>query len=623
MKLNKLISISLLAALSVTGAMAQDHYLTSVAAYTDSYLSLEDGSETVYLPAAASTPVLKLKTNLEVSVSSRPSWARVTVDGNTQVSLNVKANTSASSRRGTVTLKAKDGKSLSVTLLQYGQTATLATSKPGVAFYGDRHSDSLTIWSNVAYTLSVPDWVKMADEGGGKYSFSADKIYDRQKVTGSILIKDSLGNVLKTVTATNYYADAYWFDKPNFAVISDIHIGTNDGDNQTYRARYRRWLKTMGLHDPQIRHLFIIGDLANNCLAWQYDTIVKIFNDPNLIPQDIKVTFIRGNHDNFRSDGASLFTSKIGQPYNQYQEIDGYPFISIGCTSSQYRYHGYSSETPCYDAATMQFLSESLADANEKYPGKPIFVFQHILPKYTIIGSYETDYSAYAYGLDELFSKYPQVVDFSGHTHMGVTDPHQIYQLSYTAVNDGSNKNDSNPTHFPGYKQKGAADEVDYNAVTEGLFCHFDKDDNFYIERWNTARGVNYENDWILRPPFDGTNFEYKGRTGGAAPKWPAGAAVSITDQTDTACTICFPQATDDEEVYRYLINVTNSAGTKVISQINQFSLLTFGPQRPDTLEIPVSGLPSNTQLTATVEALDAYNQSAGKISTTFTLTSK
>ena len=52
MKLNKLISISLLAALSVTGAMAQDHYLTSVAAYTDSYLSLEDGSETVYLPAA-------------------------------------------------------------------------------------------------------------------------------------------------------------------------------------------------------------------------------------------------------------------------------------------------------------------------------------------------------------------------------------------------------------------------------------------------------------------------------------------------------------------------------------------------------------------------------------------
>ena len=56
MKFNKLISISLLVALSVTGAMAQDHYLTSVAAYTDSYLSLEDGSETVYLPAGTWEP---------------------------------------------------------------------------------------------------------------------------------------------------------------------------------------------------------------------------------------------------------------------------------------------------------------------------------------------------------------------------------------------------------------------------------------------------------------------------------------------------------------------------------------------------------------------------------------
>ena len=621
MKLNKLISISLLAALSVTGAMAQDHYLTSVAAYTDSYLSLEDGSETVYLPAAASTPVLKLKTNLEVSVSSRPSWARVTVDGNTQVSLNVKANTATSSRRGTVTLKAKDGKSLSVTLLQYGQTATLATSKTAVAFYGDRHSDSLTIWSNVAYTLSVPDWVKMADEGGGKYSFSADKIYDRQKVTGSILIKDSLGNVLKTVTATNHYADAYWFDKPNFAVISDIHIGTNDGDNQTYRARYRRWLKTMGLHDPQIRHLFIIGDLANNCLAWQYDTIVKIFKDPNLIPQDIKVTFIRGNHDNIRSDGASLFTSKIGQPYNQYQEIDGYPFISIGCTSSQYRYHGYSSETPCYDAATMQFLSESLADANEKYPGKPIFVFQHVLPKNTIVGSYDTDLAAYSQGLDELFTKYPQVVDFSGHTHLAIGDPHQIFQLSYTAVNDGSNKHDSYGTNWPGFHQVGANQEVDYDALTEGLFCHFDKDGNFHMERWNTARGVNYQRDWVLRPPFDGTNFEYKSRTGGAAPKWPAGASLTVTQVTSDSVVVTFPQAIDDDVIYRYLINVTNSTGTNVINTINQNSLISWGPDMPSHISIPIGGLPSNTALTVTVQGRDAYNQVTSTLSNTFTLT--
>ena len=591
---------------------AIDHYVTSVARGTSSWLALNGENNNVCLPSSEGVTVVSLNTNLNVSVSSRPYWVSMSQIEVGKISLTVRGNTSSTSRTGSLSLKGKDGKTLTLNLIQFGSSSDASVSKSNINLYGDKLFDSLSIVSNVSYTMEIPTWLIKTDKGNGKYEFTAAKIYDSVSRTGEINIKDSTGRILKTVPVNEYYATSDWYEKPCFGVISDIHFG--DEDNQGWELRMPRALRTMNAHDPQIRYLYVVGDLANHGEEAQYQDILSYFGNTSLLSSNIKTIFVRGNHDNYNSNGLTYYNNLIKQDINQYLNIQGYPFISIGCNSGDYR------GDYCYNETTMAFLKASLADAADKYPNKPIFVFNHVLPKNTVIGSYDNDYNAYAGGLDELFSQYPQVIDISAHTHMGITDPHQIYQKNYTAVNDGSQKMDSNPTHFPNWANVGATSYEDYNCVTEGFVIHINANNAVVIERWNTALCDKYSPDWVISPPFDGTNFTYANRTGGLSPWWESEAALVISNKASTSCYVTFPQAKDDEDVYRYLINVYNSNGTSVMTQINQCALLNRGKLRPSTITMALKNLPSNTQLTCKVVAYDAYDNASPALSTTFTL---
>lgn len=597
---------------SVGTAFAEDHYAASVAKGGASWLSSADGTYNLSFPAAGGDFVVDVKTNINLSISSRPYWTSASSSEIGKLALTVRANTGKISRSGSLVLKTKDGHTVTYAVSQLGSNDNLLVNKKELNFYGDRLVDSLVVQGNIDYSMVLPDWISATDAGNGKILFTGNRLYDQTSRTDTVAFKAKDGTVLASIVAKGYYATSDWYEKPCFAVISDIHFG--DMNNIGWDVRMPRVFKTLTSHDPAIRNIFVIGDLANSCAVAEYQQIVKYWDQ--YIPSSIATTFIRGNHDNFSSDGANRFTTYLKQPFNQYQDIDGYPFISIGCNSSQYRWQGSESATRCYSVETISFLEASLADAADKFPGKPIFVFQHILPKNTVVGSFDSDLAAYSEDLDGIFSKYPQVVDFSGHTHLAITDPHQISQLNYTELNDGSEKHDSNGTKWPGWKQVGAEEELDNAAVTEGFILHIDADDRVVIERWNTARNIKYPKDWILEPPFDGTNFTYKGRSGGSAPWWPTGAAITITPLASDSISMNFPQAIDDEEPYRYIINITNSSGTKVTSQVNQFALLNMGDERPDNLTLNFGSLPTATELTATVVAYDAYEH-------TVTLTKK
>lgn len=601
---------------------AQEHAVASVAKGSTTWLkTFDDGWTTLTLPSAACTQRYKLNTNLAIAVSQRPYWMSAVTEASGDhgtladvVVMTIKANTSSKVRTGSMVLKSKDGQTITIGINQMSANLeTLAANKKKVNFYGDKLEDSLEVVSNAAYTVVVPDWIKMENLGGDKYRFTTERLYDSSLRSGTIKFLNAGGTVLATVLANEYYATSDWYEKPCFAVMSDVHFG--DLDNIGWSNRMPRALQNINGHDPKVRQVFVVGDLANQGREEEYKNVVSYYN--KYLDSGIERIFIRGNHDNIQSQSYQYFASVIQQPYNRYIGIQGYPFISIGSTSTDYRGDN------CYDAATISFLKASLADAADKFPDKPIFVFQHVLPKNTVIGSYESDYNAYGSYLDEIFSNYPQVIDISAHTHMGITDPHQIYQKSYTALNDGSHKNDSNPTHFPGYYNVGAEDYEDYGCVTEGYVIHIDKEDKVIVERWNTAINEHYSPDWVIAPPFDGTNFTYKNRTGGESPWWPTGAVLQLSNQTATSAYVTFPQAQDDEDVYRYYIDVVNSSGTKVRSSIKQFSLLNRGSRRPETLTINLTDLPSDTQLTCKVTGYDAYDQTTKTLTATFTLASE
>ena len=598
----------------IATSTAQNYYLTSVANPQDSWLTIDN--KTITLPAEAGTGYVQLKTNLSVSVSSRPTWLVVSQTSKGVLRIVRKANTSANARTGNIVLTAKDGKTLTLNMVQVGKDPVVITDKDGIGFYADKDTDSLTICSNVSFTVNAPDWIKVTPTSDSTFLFTSNKkLYDQPEFADTIYIKDAEGKTMKAIAADLKYHQSYWFQKPCFAVISDIHFG--DENNQGWNVRMPRVFNTLNNYDPRLQYVFVVGDIANKGLEPEYQQVQAYFNDPQRLDPRVKRIIVRGNHDWFNgSAGVGYFDKYVSSKDNHYLIIQGYPFIALGLDGSK-----YSGET--LNSETRKFLIESLKHASKTYPDKPIFVFTHTLPYHTVIGSYESDYGAYDSNLDDIFKNYPQVVSLNGHTHMGLMDPRQIYQKDYTVVNVGSQKSDSHPTKFPGRHHLGATSEIDYNAITEGIIVHVNEKDEVVFERWSTARGKKYATDWVIRPPYNTTNsFIYTpNRSGGKAPWWPNGAVINVSNMTSTSCHITFPQAIDDNEgVNRYIISVTNSSGQKIISDKNQSALQYMCTDQPSSITIPLTGLQPGIDITVSVEARDYYELISSKLTNTFRL---
>ena len=80
------------------------------------------------------------------------------------------------------------------------------------------------------------------------------------------------------------------------------------------------------------------------------------------------------------------------------------------------------------------WAKEELKKAAEDDPTKPIFVQQHYHITNTVYGSdlWGTDV------FTSILNKYPQVIDFSGHSHYPINDPRSIWQGRFTALGCGT-----------------------------------------------------------------------------------------------------------------------------------------------------------------------------------------
>ncbi len=126
-------------------------------------------------------------------------------------------------------------------------------------------------------------------------------------------------------------------------------------------------------------------------------------------------------------DALDYYTQLTGLKTDRHETINGFHFISISA-SRDADVH--------YSAQQIEWLDAQLAAAVADDPAKPVFVFQHEHIYNTVFGSYPEDGWGDRYFIDVL-SKYPQVIDISGHSHYPANDPRAIWQDSFTAINDG------------------------------------------------------------------------------------------------------------------------------------------------------------------------------------------
>jgi len=384
---------------------------------------------------------------------------------------------------------------------------------------------------------------------------------------------------------------------PDFAVISDIHVGRPDSKDKIIKT-----LKNILNRSNQLDAIFVVGDLTDNAKESQYNGLIQLFD--TYVPKSIPVYYMLGNHDQVWSDGDPevLYLNKLQQPLNQYVDIKGFPFITISVRSVNPHYYYSQSET--------DFLSASLENASVRYPNSPIFVFAHVGVTNTVYGTAWNE----GWGTDtfaSLLKKYPQVVIFSGHSHFPIGDPRSIHQANFTSVNLGSVAYSEIESGFTEGEHPPGND-----LVTECIIVTVHENHDIELLRLDTYRNEEISPKWIVKAPHNGTMFAYANRDGGNAPSFKDNDKSTINSITANGCTLSFPQATDNEVVHHYIVEVLDSNG-QIYKSMTFFSQFYLNSGMPNSLSPAITGLMPRTKYTVQITAVDSYNNKSGKITST------
>lgn len=238
-------------------------------------------------------------------------------------------------------------------------------------------------------------------------------------------------DIYAELTDDEYYSSIF---SPvlRFAITTDTHILDGYGEQQTrklqmfYDAAYDYAAKADGRLDA----ILFAGDCTNAGSSGALNEFFRIARENTRGSTVVKA--VMGNHEFY--SGASTAEARFlkASGYSSTDNdlvIGGYHFIMLSPSSSANGGH--------YGSDKLKWLSEHLAAAAKEDPTgkKPIFMVNHIPPVGTV---YTSDEEEAVHDFDAILAKYPQLVEFTGHTHSPANDPKSVWQGEYTVLNCGS-----------------------------------------------------------------------------------------------------------------------------------------------------------------------------------------
>ena len=435
-----------------------------------------------------------------------------------------------------------------------------------------------------------------------------------------------------------------------FAVISDVHIGNDVAEGPMVKVpQALRNITSYGELDAMV----VVGDLTDHGEVAEYEQFVETFTDSTHFTNSVNdFLFVMGNHDNYHSNGQAHYQDGLkhfneGEPYplHHYKVIKGYPFIMVstlnGCNNDIDR---RADGTNAYPPATVTWIEQAMERATQECPGKPIFFFTHIPPRWTCYSTwieYENGLGWCMQALNRVLNEYPQTIVFAGHSHYPVGDPRSIHQGAnpnsehknyYTVINTGSTTYaEIHPKAVDAIENGIHPEKFDY--VTEGLIVTELPNGDIEVRRYDTYRNEEIAADkrWVIKAPFDGSNFTYtdirdkndnpsnlKLYSGGKCPEFASDAELKLAVSA-TTMKVTFPQATDDDCVFRYLVNVYNVASGAIEGKAAIFSRFYLNSEMPEKFVHNFGSLQSGIEYRVEVKALDSFDNESKPLVATFT----
>ena len=373
-----------------------------------------------------------------------------------------------------------------------------------------------------------------------------------------------------------------------FVAVSDVHY---KDDHCIEEERMEKALKIayrLAEAHPTYKRLDAVvanGDFANSGTETQMLKF-KATMDNNLKPETVYALDMASHeyHGAGVEAAYELFQKIFERPVDGHVEINGFHFITM--TSS----HGCE-----YEQDKVDFARKALLEAREKDPKKPIFFFQHPHITDTVSGS--------IYWADETFipllMDFPQVIDFSGHSHVPINDPRSIHQRHFTCLGTGS------MSYFE-------LDEFDkhYGTCPPGkencaqmLIVEADADGRVRIYPYDVLTDNFFPFVWEIDEPWNPDSFKYTdARYKTTDAPWFENAEIAVSDITDKGFKVTFPQAkVKSEYVNDYKVVVKDANGT-IIKTKKLWSEYYFY-NMPETLSVDFDDLKADTDYEISVVA--------------------
>lgn len=400
-----------------------------------------------------------------------------------------------------------------------------------------------------------------------------------------------------------------------FLVTSDIHFGPTypSTESQRFAQLFKSSYKYAESHPDyqSVDALIVVGDFTNNGTASEYANFNHVITE-NMKEETTLIT-VMGNHD-FKG-GEAAYKTNIDKEIQKHVVIKGYHFIGVSPTDGS-----------TYDSTRIKWLGEQLDAAVADDAEKPITTFQHHHIQNTVYVSSEW-YTSSSAALDNVYKKYPQILNFSGHSHGPINHPLSVYQKDYSFFGTGTltyfemtkgmtygtlppNNKKAAQFYIVEYDANNAVRVMPYNLITDDFFktpSQLDAEDKQLI--------------YYIDKPTDKSTFLYTDERANksAVPYFPENCTIEVTSRATTRVKIKFSQALDDDCIYSYKLVCTPEGGGNEV-EYKLFSEYYFEPI-PYTLEALVTGLKSGTTYTVKLIAYDVYGKSCeGKTFTFKTL---
>ena len=450
--------------------------------------------------------------------------------------------------------------------------------------------------------FDTPIYLNAFVEDGKGIRYATAQTITVCRALGNQAIADAFTPILRFVVASDvHYTESVSVQDTKFHTLLTDAYGYSDN-----HAKYRT-----------LDGVFIVGDIAHRGKASELNRFFSDFYEYTRPGTEAQA--VLGNHEFWPEPeyAVSRYLSASGyETADRHIVISGYHFILM----SPSHYEGFNNDK-------IAWLETELAAAAADDPTgkKPIFVFQHHPAFDTVYGS-EDEWGVP--NLNPVFAEYPQVVDFSGHSHFPINDPRSIWQGSFTELNTGSCRE-------WGMDLAGITTRTVFAVNDEGDWT-YDESANYlydpgkyYVVEVNAASrvlirafdvGTGAE---VIEPIFlssvgDPAKFAYTDARANEeeTPRFAPDAEVETVKLSSTAAEFRFPRTVFGGYVQHYRCEVRR--GNVLVTTEYRLDCGFLFPA-PETLTLPLAGLTPETEYTVTITPVTSWENEGEPLVFSFT----